>query len=153
MAYLSAPQPPRIELPIFFNVQGVVGAAPAQNMMEDVALVQFAFETMGKNPVATSKPEFIAACKKVKVTGMIDQETIDAIRIFQAKQSTDAAIVDGRVSPAKSGYFYGPGGMYAIVAINDALQNRFKDLWPRIDKLPGCPAVLVEMVERTVGGR
>lgn len=153
MAFLCAPQPSRIELPVFYNVQGVVGAAPAQNLPEDVLFVQFAFETMGKRPVATSTPEFIEACKKVRVTGTIDKETIDAIRVFQTKHSTANAIVDGRVSPASSGYFYGPAGVYAIVAINDALQNRFIDIWPRIDKIPGCPAALSEMVIRTVAGK
>ena len=46
MAHLLAPQQSKPTLPVFFNVDGVVGAAPAVNNREDVLLVQFAFTVM-----------------------------------------------------------------------------------------------------------
>src|ERR1700752_2576434 len=79
VAHLFAPQPGLTELPVFFNVDGVVGAPPAQNKREDVLLVQFIFETIAKNPVATTGPEVLAAAKAVQVTGNVDAATVNAI--------------------------------------------------------------------------
>jgi hypothetical protein len=32
------------------------------------------------------------------------------------------------------------------------MQNQHLDIWPRIDRIPGCPPELRAMVIRTVGG-
>jgi len=99
MAHLTAPSKPDPELPVYFNVDGVVGAAPAQNKREDVLLVQFALQVIANNPIATTGAEVLAACKAVKVTGTIDPATITAIKAFQQsfKQVYAGQIVDGRV--------------------------------------------------------
>ena len=150
MAYLFAPRPSNDKLPVFFNVDGVVGAAPAQNNREDVLLVQFAFQLIGKTPQANTTPALLAASKAVKVTGQIDAQTIQAIAAIQ--QQNPPSIVDGRVSPAKMGYDYGTG-VFTIVLLNRSVRNRHTDNWPRIDKIAGCPAELKEMVIRSVVGR
>jgi len=151
MAHLFVPTPTLEDLPVFFNVDAVVGAQPAKNNREDVLLVQFAFNVIANNPVSTTKPEFLAACKQVKVTGIIDNETVSAIRVMQLKQSHPGSIADGRVSPAKAGLSYGQA-FYSIAILMNSLQNRNVDVWPRIDKIPGCPAELAAMVQRTVAG-
>jgi hypothetical protein len=104
MAHLLAPQPSNTELPVFFNVDGVVGASPAQNNREDVLFVQFCFQVIANNPISTTHAEVLAAAKNVQVTGKIDNATITAIR---ATQKNKKAVVDGRVSPAKGAYSYG----------------------------------------------
>jgi hypothetical protein len=154
MAHLLAPQPPIPQLPVFFNVDGVVGAAPAQNKREDVLLVQFAFKVIADNPLSGTGPAILAAAKGVTVTGTMDQPTINAIRVFQEdfKKDNPAQVVDGRVSPAKGGYFYGPGAAWIITHLNNALQDRNVDIWPRLDKIKGCPSELQQMVTRTVAG-
>ena len=148
MAYLFAPRDSDPELPIFFNVDGVVGAQPAENRREDVLLVQFVFEIIARQPRSSTRPEVFQAAKAVKATGFIDEATIAAIRAFQPRKN---AVVDGRVSPAKGGYNYG-GVKFTIAQLNNALQDRFLDIWPRIDKIGGCPAELRTMVKRTVAG-
>ena len=50
MAHLVAPQAALAELPVFFNVDGVVGALPAENRTEDVLFVQFAFQVIVRTP-------------------------------------------------------------------------------------------------------
>ena len=40
-----------------------------------------------------------------------------------------------------------------LIILNNAMQNDHKDIWPRIDKIPGCPPELKEMVIRTVVGK
>jgi hypothetical protein len=151
MAHLFVPTPYQEELPVFFNVDGAVGAQPAKNNREDVLLIQFAFQVIANNPIATTHPDFLAACKQVKITGVIDPQTIHAIRQMQLKNSMPGAIADGRVSPAKVGVSYGES-TYSIAILMNSLQNRNVDLWPRIDKIPGCPTELQAMVKRTVAG-
>ena len=152
MAHLLAPQPSDPELPVFFNVNGVVGAQPAQNNREDVLLVQFYLKLMGDNPLPTSTPDFLAAAKQVRLTGVIDQATIQAIRAFQSGRGP-GQVVDGRVSPAKGGgYSYG-SGLFTIAQMNESVQHRNIDVWPRIDRISSCPQELADMVKRTVIGK
>jgi uncharacterized membrane protein len=150
MAHLMAPQPSAPGLPVFFNVDGVVGAAPAQNLREDVLLVQFFFSVIAKN---VTEPAAKAVLGAVKVTGVIDAPTIAAIKDIQErhKKNNPGAIVDGRMSPAKGGYNYG-GGHWAITRLNDNAQDKNKDHWPRIDKIAGCPDEIKLMVVRTLVG-
>lgn len=153
MAYLFIPKSPDRELPVFFNLDGVVGASPASNQPEDVLLIQFIFSVMGANPLPTTPASMTAIYRAVNVTGVIDAQTIAAIRSEQEdrKKSQPGTVADGRVSPAVGGYFYG-GGMYSIARLNDNLQHRNIGIWPRIDLIPGCPAGLKAMVTRTVSG-
>lgn len=153
MAHLMAPQPSSPDLPVFFNADGVVGAAPAQNLREDVLLVQFLLKVVGDSPQATSDPAAVAACKRVKPTGVIDPTTVAAITAYQlsAKKKDPNVVVDGRVSPAKGGYSY--GALWTITLLNKSCQKRHKGNWPRIDKIPGCPEELKAMVMRTVVGK
>ncbi len=67
MAHLQAPKPPMAELPVFYNVDGVVGAPPAQNMTEDVLLVQFALKVYADRPTSTSDPIIVAAARAVRI--------------------------------------------------------------------------------------
>jgi len=154
MAHLVAPQKSKPTLPVFYNVDAVVGAAPAVNNREDVLLVQFAFTVIASKPSPNSSPVFHQAAAAVKPTGTIDQATINAIRAAQ-QQARDlgskSTVVDGRVSPASGGYGYG-GPTYTIVNLNESVQGRNLDLWPRIDKIPGCPPEVKQLVVRTVQG-
>jgi hypothetical protein len=152
MAHLIVPQPNSTVLPAFFNVDGVVGASPAANKREDVLLVQFAFTVVAKSP-GKLPPELVAAAKAVRVTGSVDPATITAIRATQEtlKKTQSATVVDGRVSPARGAYSYG-GGLWTVGQLSKFIQARHADLWPRIDKILGCPDELKSMVTRTVTG-
>jgi hypothetical protein len=153
MAYLYAPRPCDPDVPAFFNVHGVVGAAPAQNSREDVLLVQFAMNLLSSRPMETSSPTVLAAVKAVRMTGTIDAETVAAIRALQEnlKARHPGQIVDGRVSPAKGGISYGTA-LWTVCHLNVTIQRRFKDIWPRIDKIPGCPGEIQQMVRRELIG-
>ena len=86
MAHLLAPPVYNSALPIFFNVDGVVGDSPARNLREDVLLVQFAFKVAADNaatPTTDVEELMVAAAKAVPVTGSIDAATIKAIRTLQ----------------------------------------------------------------------
>jgi len=154
MAHLVAPQAALAELPVFFNVDGVVGAPPAENRTEDVLFVQFAFQVIVRTP-KTIPPDHLAIMRAVPLTGTINPETIAAITLLQgqARDSVNpGVIVDGRVSPARDGYRYGPGRAWSIIMLNNMVQDRSLDVWPRIDKIDGFPGGLQGLVTRTVQG-
>jgi hypothetical protein len=153
MAYFYAPRPGDANLPVFFNVSGSVGAAPAQNGREDVLLVQFAFNQIGLRPLGQTSPKVLEAAKAVRVTGIIDPETVAAIRALQEnyRAKHPGQVVDGRVSPARGGVSYG-AAVWTVCHLNGTFQIRFKDIWPRIDQIPGCPNEIQEMVRREVLG-
>jgi hypothetical protein len=153
MAKLLVPQVAAPVMPLFYNVEGVVGAAPAQNKKEDVLLVQFGLQKGVTHPKVTADPTALEALKAVKLTGSADVATINAIRVVQTllKTSTNSSqVVDGRVSPAQ-GYDYG-GGVWVIGQLNIFMKNANKGIWPRIDKLTGCPDDVKTMVTRTLAG-
>ena len=153
MVQLVALQTPHPQLPTFFNVDAVVGATPAQNLREDVLLVQFALSVIASSPTPETGPKLAAAAKAVRVTRTIDPATIAAIQAMQEGMKTvlPGTVVDGQVSPAKGGVKYG-GGLWTIAVLNRSLRNRFRNLWPSIDGIPGCPLELRDMVIRTVVG-
>ena len=154
MANLVAPLQANPELPVFFNVDGVVGAAPAANNREDVLLVQFILKSVGEKPQEKMTPEEIAVFKAVNVTGVCDAPTINAIKLVQRKKHSvnPSIVVDGRVSPARGGtYSYG-GGVWTIAIINDLMQDKNTEVWPRIDLMPNCPPEVRAMVKRACVG-
>jgi hypothetical protein len=154
MAHLVAPQAALAELPVFFNVDGVVGAPPASNYTEDVLFVQFAFQVIVRTPRAIPAAD-LAVFRAVPLTGTIDPQTIAAITLIQTRSQQNVSpgiIVDGRVSPARDGYRYGTGTAWCITFINNLLQERSLDVWPRIDKLDGFPGGLQNLITRTVQG-
>jgi len=154
MAHLMAPQQSKPTLPVFYNVDAVVGAAPAVNKQEDVVMVQFYFTLIAANPLSVGGTEFYSAASAVRITGNCDPATVNAIRALQAevKKSQPGTIVDGRISPAQGGYGYGGGGLFAITHLNESVQHRHLDIWPRIDKINGCPPEIKWLVTRTVQG-
>lgn len=150
--HILAPRPANPDIPLFFNLDGVVGASPADNLTEDVLFIQFCFRFSADHQAGISTPGLLEKLNAVHPTGMIDTATIDSIRATQEvfRRHTPGTIIDGRVSPAH-GYIYG-GGVWSIVNYNNILQERTKDIWPRLDKLPDCPPGLAAAVIRVVVG-
>lgn len=153
MSHLLVPKPPDSHLPVFFNVDGVVGAPPANNLREDVIFVQFAFKVLADNPQGAPR-DVVAAARTVTIDGKIGPITINAISTYQsamARERNPSKVVDGRVSPAKGGTSYG-GAAWTIVHLNGTIQKRHINNWPRIDKIPGCPSEIKTMVKRILIG-
>jgi len=150
--HVLAPHPPAALLPIFLNVDhrvGQIGAAPA----EDVLLVQFMLRKIGEN--IGQLPAFWAPIfLKVPVDGHVDSNTVEAIKTFQRGPLSNPGppdfVVDGVVSPAH-GYNFG-NHPYTIYDLNLQLGLRFPDVYPRIDKIPGCPGVLSLAVRKAFLG-
>ena len=136
---------------VYYNIDGAVGAAPAANHREDVLLVQFAFTAIAANPLPDTSMELFKAICNVKPTGTIDQATINAIRAMQIelKRTQPNTRVDGRVFPANGDH---DEGAFTIEHLSESVRQCHIRAWPRIDKIPGCPLELKEMVGRTSQG-
>ena len=154
MAHLLAPLQTNPELPVFYNVDDTVGAAPAMNRREDVLLVQFIFKALADKPSDNMTADEIARVKAVQVTGICDAATIEAIKMVQKKKklSNASTVVDGRVSSAQGKYTYSGNAAWTIAVLNNLLQDRNVDVWPRLDMIKDCPQELKDMVKRQVVG-
>ncbi len=149
MAHLVARSEPAVS--VYYNIDGAVGAAPAANHREDLLLVQFAFTAIAANPLPDTSMELFRAMCDVKPTGTIDQATINAIRAMQIemKRSQPSTKVDGRVIPSNGDHVE---GAFTIEHLSESVRQCHVRSWPRIDKIPGCPFELKEMVGRAVQG-
>src|SRR5262245_60318874 len=104
MVHVLVAKPDEERLPVIFNVDAVVGAAPASNNPDDVVLVKAFLKMMADVPLNTGS-ELVTACQAIVVNGSSDSALITAIKAFQNEVKTRtgnaSVIVDGRISPAK----------------------------------------------------
>jgi len=148
MVHVLAPRPPLPQLPLFFNVDGAVGANAPNSNPTDIMLVQFLIRLIGNTPDGALAAQS-ALLQRVNPTGTMDQNTIAAIKAVQA---AEGKAVDGRVSSAQ-GYKYN-GTYYTIVSLNFSVRGRatFKPTWPNLDRIAGCPGQLAAAVRNALAG-
>ena len=148
MVHVLAPKPADPRLPLFLNVDASVGENAQNSSTEDVMLVQYLLRMLGEHPAGRAH-EIVPALLKVVPTGMMDADTIAAIRAMQSL-TVEGGRGDGKVSPAKD-YSYG-NNYYMICHLNAVARNRHKDLYPNLDHLPDCPPALREAIRRALIG-
>jgi hypothetical protein len=150
-------KPNEERLPIIFNVDGVVGAAPAANKPDDVVLVKSFLRMMSDVPLNTNK-DLVAACKAIEINTSSDQALIAAIKAFQEDvkkfKNNPGVVVDGRVSPAKESFRYQVGIPWTIVQLNGQMKSasRFGPVWPAIHLSKLCNATLSPIAKKTIFG-
>lgn len=150
MVHVLAPQPSdRVYLPVFLNIDGAVGESAPNANPQDIAFVQYILRTIGNRPRGTA----IAVgevLRQVHPTGAMDPQTIAAIRALQSTRAPGVAR-DGKVSSAR-GYTYDGVHTFMIVELNDAMRNRYPDLYPRLDRVPDCPPHVATAIRDAVIG-
>jgi hypothetical protein len=139
--HVLVPRPSDQQLPLFFNIDKLLGEGHRNAPAEDILLVQFLLRKAGEAAVAvdTQRKEVML---NVAPTGQCDDETIAGIKAFQEtmQQRIPGTIVDSKVSPAR-GYTYGRG-VFTIVSLNRTLRSHFPARWPRLQDFPDCPLLL-----------
>ena len=140
-------------VPLVFNVDGPVGNNPAQNIKEDVELVQFLLKCYANSPSSLSAGDK-SLLASLKCTGSMDAFTSLAIQAVQnhLKKTNPGTVVDGRVSPVTN--ISGSYGLdlWTIVALNHGAKKSDPEKWPRLDKFNGCPQRVAELVRRSIIG-
>ncbi len=146
MVHVLAPRPSQHDIPVFLNIDAPVGRGQP-NKPEDVLLVQFLMRKIGENPPGYVTPASAQTLKKVQPTGKVDQATLDGI----AAVEKSAKMNDAKVSVAQ-GYGFGGSQAYVIVKLNAAVKAAYRNVFPNIDQLPGCPGPLATAVRRAFTG-
>lgn len=156
MVQMLASKPRQDKLPVIFNVDGVVGAAPAANLANDVILVKAFLRKIGDNPSPGLDAATIKALKAVQVNSNADAALITAIKAYQKshQKNNPATIVDGRVSPAKEGYLYSANTSWTIVQLNFNMKfkTRFGAVWPCVHLASSCHASLKPIIQDAIFG-
>ena len=133
-------------MPIFFNIGGKVGQGGA-NAPEDVALVTYMMRIGVKG---ASNPKVKQIFSNIQVTSSCTPQLIQAIRDIQIETKT---VVDGYLSPAKPGAYYG-NSPFLIARLNASVKLGNQDWWPRIDRIPEAPTPpeVFSLIKRTLIG-
>ena len=105
MVHVLVAKPHESRLPVIYNVDAVVGAAPAANLPDDVVLVKAFFKKIGDTPL-NFPSEVVDACKAIVINTTSDAALVTAIRAFQndvkTKKGSASMVVDGRVSRSRT---------------------------------------------------
>jgi len=139
-----APKPAEARLPMFFNVDSSVGQGGQNISFDDIMLVQFFLFAIGKKP---ETQQHLAPLAAVPVTGRMNQQTIDGIKLMQ---SSAGATADGRVSVAR-GYRFSSVA-FTIVQLNFNVKFRHFPQWPNVEEIPDCPSQLALACRRAMVG-
>lgn len=131
----------------FFNVSTPVGAGAMGSRRADIMLVQFYFVL--KHNVRGKDAELY---RKVKLTGICDENLIAAIRAYQASHA-DRLVQDGLVSRAQGSRFSAGSGWrrWTIVGMNFGFWTHCNPVWPRLDQHPYCSVELGQVVREALG--
>ena len=136
---------------IFFNTSQNVGIGQPNDPL-DVLLVQFAYACTAKNPISSASPAAKQLYAKVTpgspYSGRPDEVLSQAILTNQRERGT---IQDGHVSRMRGALTYvgsrGEKG-FMLISLSNNIYDLTKDVWPRIDKAPSCPALLGAAVKQ-----
>ncbi len=143
MAHVLTPKPSDSKMPVFINVDTSVGRNGDNSNREDILLVQFMLKALTNN-MTTPKGKIIKPILlETPQTGIVDRATILSIELFQRAIGHP---VDGRISSAR-GYSYGIR-WFTIAELNVKVRADFRQAFPRLDQIPGCPGELRNLINR-----
>ena len=135
--------------PFFFNVSGIVGQG-GTNQGEDVALVSFLMRAAAKG---SSVPAATAILSATRQTSVCTPALIASIKALQAVIGVSQ---DGKVSVATnpSGNYTSSmtTGAWMICRLSGVVRRGHPDVYPRLDKIAGCPPEVAALVTRTLVG-
>jgi hypothetical protein len=134
----------------FWNLDGAVGEHGA-NKIDDVQLIQFYYQLYPRLTRGAPEPAVLAQVKAAagtmdgRCSGRPDDPLCQAIRAHQ--QRNRLPIVDGRVSVSQKDATFGPReqNFFMIIMMMTAISATF-DIYPRLDKIPGCPPLVRQKV-------
>lgn len=135
---------------LIFNLTSNVGTK-SPNRADDVALVQLGFRALapsGFAPAMEDHKVFAAVDWTGHCSGEESDPLVRAIRRFQAIAPN--GVRDGHISTIKDadGIFRlgSSKGTYALVDLMSAVMEVHAGVWPRLDRIDGCPPPLRDRI-------
>lgn len=138
---------------ILWTIDASVGKRAANSVPADVAYIQWYYQLA--STFRETPPERQAIYRKVQVTGHCTGQDSDPLvqAIIAHQQGLNHPVVDGKVSvlsgSAGDQRLIG-GNAFMVLRIGARIAYMFPDLWPRLDKMPGCPKVVADVVKISV---
>lgn len=130
-----------------FSVDRRVGEGQPAASREDVLLVQFCLQL-----IRESNASFRNQIPQQKMNGD-PQDGAMRLGIVVFQNQSPAMAKDGFVSPFNK-HAYGSPGVFTLSLMQGTIIARHTGanaVWPRMDKIPGCPGELATAVRREIG--
>jgi hypothetical protein len=132
-----------------WNLDCSVGKGGANSRVCDVSYIQWYYTLAAQN--AFTPEERKAVYRKVRVTGVcrgIDDDPLVAA-IITHQQALSHPEIDGRISVAHGSGKIG-GAAFFILRLGARLANMYPNIWPRLDLIPNCPALVAQAVREAI---
>jgi hypothetical protein len=132
-----------------WNLDCSVGKGAANSLACDVSYIQWYYTLAATNPLTPEDRK--AIYRKVAVTGTC--RGVDADPLVAAIMTHQRALghpqVDGRISVAHGSGKIGSSAFF-ILRLGARLANMYPKVWPRLDLIPGCPALVAQAVRESI---
>jgi hypothetical protein len=132
-----------------WNLECSVGKGGQNSLPCEVSYIQWYYSVAAKHPKTPVDRK--AVYSKVLVNGVCNgsqnDPLVQAIMIHQTALSHP--VIDGKISVAQGDGRVGQNA-YFILRLNARLSDMYPSAWPRLDLIPGCPALVANAVQACV---
>jgi hypothetical protein len=132
-----------------WNLDSSVGKGGQNSSPCDISYIQWYYTLAGRNSL--TPPDRQAIYQKVRVTGSCTGRDDDPLvaAIIAHQKALGHPQVDGRVSVAKGGGKFHMNA-YFVLRLGARLADMYPNAWPRLDQIPGCPALVAQAVRQAI---
>jgi hypothetical protein len=132
-----------------WNLECSVGKGGHNSLPCEVSYIQWYYSLAARHP--NTPAERKAVYSKVAVNGVCrgtnDDPLVQAILIHQ--KALAHPVIDGKISVAHGDGRIGQNAFF-ILRLNARLSDMYPNVWPRLDMIPNCPALVVNAVRACV---
>jgi hypothetical protein len=132
-----------------WNIECSVGKGGQNSLACEVSYIQWYYTVAAKHPNTPLQRK--AVYSKVAINGIChgtnDDPLVQAILIHQT--ALGHPTIDGKISVATGDGKVGPKAFF-ILRLGARLSDMYPNVWPRLDLIPNCPALVAEQVRACI---
>lgn len=134
---------------ILWNVDCSVGRSGQNNVRADVLYIQWYYRLALVQPETPMDRKALYGA--VQLTGSCSGTDSDPLvqAIFAHQRAINHPQPDGRVSVATGSGKIG-GAAFFVLRLGARIANMYPEVWPRLDKISGCPPEVAEAVRKAI---
>ena len=137
---------------LHWNLDASVGKGGANSVESDIAYLQW-YYTLAAD-FSETPPDRKLIYKNVSITSKCSGRNDDPLvkAIVAQQKALSHPIIDGKVSalPGAAGHVRLGQNAFFVIRLGARLANKFQQEWPRLDRMPRCPASVAEAVRRSI---